>query len=295
MLSIIIPFYNEKENLPLLINSLKEELKKIKIKYEIIFVDDGSNDNYDKNLFNKKNLKLFFHHKRLGKGMALKTGINKNNGDLICFMDADLQDDPKDLKKFIDKINQGFDFVNGYRLKRQDSFLVKIYSKLAQLFLKKFLKSPYSDINCGFKMFKKEVIEDFIFYGNNFRFFPLYVYYQGFKVNEVVVNNQPRRYGKTKFGKGKLIIGIFDTLTAYFLYKFSEKPLHFFGVVGGIFFIIGFLISLYLTIERLFFNVLLYRRPILFLGVLLIIVGVQIIMTGIIGELIVYLNKKKNG
>ncbi len=295
MLSIIIPFYNEKENLPLLINSLKEELKKIKIKYEIIFVDDGSNDNYDKNLFNKKNLKLFFHHKRLGKGMALKTGINKNNGDLICFMDADLQDDPKDLKKFIDKINQGFDFVNGYRLKRQDSFLVKIYSKLAQLFLKKFLKSPYSDINCGFKMFKKEVIEDFIFYGNNFRFFPLYVYYQGFKVNEVVINNQPRRYGKTKFGKGKLIIGIFDTLTAYFLYKFSEKPLHFFGVVGGIFFIIGFLISLYLTIERLFFNVLLYRRPILFLGVLLIIVGVQIIMTGIIGELIVYLNKKKNG
>jgi len=295
MLSIIIPFYNEKENLPLLINSLKEELKKIKIKYEIIFVDDGSNDNYDKNLFNKKNFKLFFHHKRLGKGMALKTGINKNNGDLICFMDADLQDDPKDLKKFIDKINQGFDFVNGYRLKRQDSFLVKIYSKLAQLFLKKFLKSPYSDINCGFKMFKKEVIEDFIFYGNNFRFFPLYVYYQGFKVNEVVINNQPRRYGKTKFGKGKLIIGIFDTLTAYFLYKFSEKPLHFFGVVGGIFFIIGFLISLYLTIERLFFNVLLYRRPILFLGVLLIIVGVQIIMTGIIGELIVYLNKKKNG
>ncbi len=292
MLSIIIPFHNEKESLPILIKQLETELKNIKLNYELIFVDDGSNDNYSENIFNKKNIKLIKHYKKLGKGAGLKTCLENSSRDLIAFIDADLQDDPKDLKKFLEKINQSYDFINGYRKNRQDNFLVKIYSKLAQFFLKKFLKSPYSDINCGFKVFKRKVLKDFIFYGNNFRFFPLHVYYQGYKVGEVIVNNQPRKYGKTKFGKGKLIIGIFDTLTAYFLYKFSEKPLHFFGIIGGIFFILGFLISLYLAIERIFFNILLYRRPLLLFGILLIIVGIQIIMTGIIAELIVYINKK---
>lgn len=292
MLSIIIPFHNEKENLPILIKELKKELTNIKLDYELIFIDDGSDDHYQENIFNKKNVKLIKHYKRLGKGLALKTGIENSNGDLIGFMDADLQDDPKDLKKFLEKINQGYDFINGFRKNRQDIFFIKLYSKLAQFFLKKFLKSPYSDINCGFKIFKRKVLKDYVFYGNNFRFFPLHVYYYGYKVGEVVVNNQPRKYGKTKFGKGKLLIGIFDTITAYFLYRFSEKPLHFFGIIGGILFIFGFIINFYLAIERIFFNVLLYRRPLLLLAILLTIIGIQIIMTGIIAELIVYINKK---
>jgi len=297
MISIIIPFFNEKENLPVLIEQLINQLDKLKKEYEIIFVDDGSIDNFQFSIFNfhsNSNIKYIKHKKRLGKGQALKTGIENSSGDIIVFMDGDLQDDPKDLPKLLKKIEEGYDFVNGIRVGRQDNFLVKSYSLLAAKFLQTFLHSPYTDINCGFKAFKRKVLQDFVFYGNNFRFFPLYVFYNGYKVTEIEVKNNPRRFDKSKFGPGKLVTGIFDTLTAYFLYQFAERPLHFFGTIGAILFSIGFLISLYLTIEKLFFGVLLVTRPLLWLGILLIIIGIQIGMTGIIGELIVYLSKKSN-
>lgn len=288
MISIIIPFYNEKESLPILIDQLISQLDRLKKEYEIVLIDDGSDDAF------ASKLKVISHRKRFGKGQALKTGIENSSGDIIVFMDADLQDDPKDILKFLKKINEGYDFVNGIRVNRQENLAVKIYSKIASWFLKTFLHSPFTDINCGFKVFKKEIISDFILYGNNFRFLPLAAFYNGYQVTEIPVNNRARRFGQSKFGTNKLFIGILDTLTAYFLYKFAEKPLHFFGLIGGILFSVGFLISFYLAIERLFFNVLLYRRPILQLGILLIIVGIQVIMTGIIGELVVYLSKKNS-
>lgn len=298
MISIIIPFYNEKENLPILLKELIKELNFLKKEYEIILVNDGSTDDFQKSLLNfKKNqdIKLFNHKKRYGKGLALKTGIDNSNGDILVFIDADLQNDPKDISKFIKKIEEGFDFVNGIRIGRhKENFLLEIYSRLAEFFLKKIFHSPFSDINCGYKALKKEVLKDFVFYGNNFRFFPLYVFYSGFKVTEIKVKNHLRKFGKSKFGPEKIFIGIFDMLTAFFIYKFSEKPLHFFGIIGGINFFLGGLILFYLAFERIFFNIFLYRRPILFLGMLLVIVGIQIIMTGILGELIVYLNKKRS-
>lgn len=294
MISIIIPFYNEAQSLPILLKELINVCEDLKKEYEIVLVDDGSTDNSTLNVKRSKldNIKLLKHRKRLGKGKALLDGLKESQGDIVVFMDGDLQDDPYDLAKFIKKIDEGFDFVNGIRSKREDNFLVKTYSSLAKLFLKTFLHSPFTDINCGFKVFKQEVLSDFIFYGNNFRFFPLFVFYNGYKVTEIPVNNLPRKFGQSKFGKSKIFIGVLDTLTAFFLYKFSEKPLHFFGIFGTLSFLIGIFILIYLTIERIFYNVLLYRRPILFLGVLLVIVGIQIVMTGIIGELIVYLDKK---
>lgn len=297
MISIIIPFYNEKESLPILVNELIGQLDKINEKYEIILVNDGSTDNSEFRIQNSefnKNIKLINQRKRLGKGQALKTGIENSTGDKIIFMDADLQDDPKDIKNLIDKLNDSNDLVNGIRANRQESGLVKTYSKIAAWFLKTFLHSPFTDINCGFKIFKRAVLKDFNFYGNNFRFFPLATYLNGYKVSELPVTNNRRKFGHTKFGKSKIFVGILDTLTAYFLFKFSEQPLHFFGIIGGTIFFIGFAISFYLTIERLFFGVLLVTRPLLWLGLLLIIIGIQIVMTGIIGELMVYLSKKSN-
>ncbi|MEK7522164.1 MAG: glycosyltransferase family 2 protein, partial [Patescibacteria group bacterium] len=229
MISIIIPFYNEAESLPILVDQLIDQLDKIKKEYEIVLVDDGSDDAFASKLKVKsEKLKVISHRKRFGKGQALKTGIENSSGEIIIFMDADLQDDPKDIHKFFKKINEGYDFVNGIRTNRQENFLVKSYSYLATKFLKIFLHSPFTDINCGFKAFKKEVLKDFNFYGNNFRFFPLATFLNGYKVSEISVVNNQRKFGKTKFGKSKIFVGILDTLTAYFLFKFSEKPLHFF-------------------------------------------------------------------
>ena len=211
MLSIIIPFYNEAENLPILANQLIGQLDKLKKEYEIILVDDGSNDNFQFSIFNfQNNIRLIKHKKRLGKGQALKSGIENSKGNIIVFMDGDLQDDPSDLPFFLKKIEEGYYFINGIRKKREDDLFVKIYSLTAKKFLKVFLNSPYTDINCGFKVFKKEVLEDFVFYGNNFRFFPLFVFYNGYKVTEIIVKNNQRKFGKSKFGRGKLLNGIFN-------------------------------------------------------------------------------------
>lgn len=298
MLSILIPFHNERENLPLLLDSLKNQLHEMKEDYEFIFIDDGSTDMSSEAILhevNNENIILVRHGKRLGKGKALNSGLKRSTGDLIVFMDADLQDDPADLPKFLAKIHEGYDLVNGNRKgHRRDNFIIKMYSSLANAFLSKFLQSPFSDINSGFKMFKRKVTEDIVLYANNFRFLPLAAYYRGFRVTEIEVHNKQRIHGKSKFGMRKIFIGLFDTLTAYFLYQFSERPLHFFGIIGGFFFILGLLFGLYLTVERLFFGVLLYRRPSLLLAILLIIVGLQIVMTGMLGELIVYINKKKS-
>lgn len=296
MISIIIPFFNEQKNLPILVSNLNKVLKNLKNEAELVLVDDGSVDGgFDDQLTKFKDLKirLIKHKKRQGKGQALKTGLEKAAGEIIVFMDADLQDDPEDLPKFLEKINQGYDFVNGWRFDRKEGFLIKLYSRLAGWFLKTFLHSPYSDINCGFKAFRRQVIENFVFYSNNFRFFPLAVFYNGFRVTEVKVKNNPRRYGQSKFGSTKIFLGVFDMLTAFFLYRFAERPLHFFGIIGSFFSLIGFLILVYLAYERIFHHLLLYRRPVLWLGILLVIIGIQIAMTGIIGELIVYLNKKR--
>lgn len=298
MISIVIPFFNEKENLPKLITELEGVLKTLHHTYEIILVDDGSTDNYDLPIKNEEfeniRIKLIKLRKRFGKGAALSYGVRESRGDIVIFMDGDLQDDPGHLPEFINKINSGYDLVNGNRLSsRKDSVVIRSYSIFFNGFLKRVFNSPFTDINCGFKAIKRQVLDEIVLYGNNFRFLPLAAFYKGFRTAEILVTNRPRVHGVSKFGAGKAFIGLIDTITAYFLYQFSEKPLHFFGVVGATSFFIGFIIAAYLSIARIFFGQLLYQRPILFLAMLLIIVGIQIVMTGIIGELIVYINKKQ--
>ncbi|QQS43428.1 glycosyltransferase family 2 protein [Candidatus Roizmanbacteria bacterium] len=294
-ISVVIPFHNEKENLPVLLPDLKEKLKKLGVGYEIVLVDDGSLDDYRESLqpHLDHETRLVVLNRQMGKGRALTEGLKDIKGNLIVFMDADLQDDPADLSGFYEKVNKGFDLVNGFRFDRKDNPIIKIYSKSARWFLQHFLSSPFSDINCGFKMFRKEVLKEVVLYGNNFRFLPLAAFYEGFRVGEVKVHNKPRLHGKSKYGMRKLFIGLIDMLSAYFLYKFSERPLHFFGSIGALLFVIGGLALAWVTYERIFEGVLLYRRPALQYAIFLVILGIQIIMTGIVGELIVYLHHKK--
>lgn len=296
MISVITSFFNEEENLPILHQELTKSLKKLGQDYEIFFNDDGSTDESGKvaDLLAKRDSHLIVFHqrRRFGKGEGLSTGVKRTKGDIIIFMDADLQDNPADIEKFINKLDEGYELVNGIRVSRQHNSIIKTYSKLGNIFLQKLAHSPFTDINCGFKALRRAVLNDIVFYGNNFRFVPLAAFSQGFKVTEVPVENRARKYGNAKFGITKPFIGFIDTLTAYFLFKFAERPLHFFGTVGSIFFSIGLLFTIYLIILRIFYHVLLYRRPALQLAIALIIVGIQIVMTGIIGELIVYMHKK---
>lgn len=293
MISVIIPFYNEQENLPELITRLHSVLQRMKEKYELILVDDGSTDSYESVLPKKSpEVHLIKHRRRMGKGRALQSGFDRSKGDVIVFMDADLQDDPDDVPKFIAEIENGHEFVNGWRKNRLDPVSKTLPSSIFNYFLlKKLLKSRYHDINCGFKAMKREVLEEYTFYGDNYRFLPILADRRGFRVTEVVVTHHPRRHGVSKYGFFRIFFGFFDTVTTYFIYSFAEKPLHFFGPIGGLFFLVGSLITSYLTIERLFFGVELYKRPLLLAGVFLTIVGIQVIMTGIIGELIVYWHK----
>lgn len=292
-ISIIIPFYNEAKNIPTLLSELTETMDKEGLEYEVVLVDDGSEQKVESQKSKAENVRLFTHKKRMGKGEALRTGVRNAKGDVIFFMDGDLQDDPADIPKFLNKMKEGYDIVNGVRGKRKENPLIKTYSKIANSVLHGLFHSPFSDINCGFKLFKKEVLEEIPLYGNNFRFLPLAGYYRGYKVSEVAVNNRKRIHGVSKFGAGKVFVGLLDMLSAYFIFQFAERPLQFFGIIGGALFSAGFIISLYLTVERIFFNELLYRRPLLQFGILLIVIGIQIGMTGLIGELIVYQGKKK--
>ncbi len=296
MLSIIIPFHNEEENLPILQKELHHVLKKEKIDYELIFINDGSTDrSVDILPLHHDRDKVVPFKKRLGKGKALSAGFRASKGDVVICMDADLQDNPEDIPKFLKVLSEGYDFANGWRRNRKDNIFKTLPSSIFNfLLLKILLRSDFHDINCGFKAMRREVLETIPLYGDNYRFLPILAKKSGFKTAEVVVDHRKRMHGISKYGTGRLFSGLLDTLTTYFIYQFSEKPLHFFGFVGGILFSFGYIITLYLAVERIFFQVLLYRRPLLLFGILFIIVGMQIIMTGIIGELIVYLHKKKS-
>ncbi len=296
MISVIVPFYNESESLPLLLKRLIEACKKIKEDWEVILVDDGSDDaGASKLKVKSENLKVISHRKRFGKGKALLTGFKESKGDVVVFMDADLQNDPSELKDFLVTLQKGYDLVIGWRKDRKDPVTKRLPSYIFNtLLLKLFFHSKFHDINCGYKAMRRSVLEEIPLYGDNYRFLPIMADQAGFRTTELIVKHHPRKFGKSKYGFLRLLFGLFDTLTTYLVYKFADKPLHFFGPVGGALFIIGSIITIYLSIQRIFFHMQLYRRPLLLFGTLLITVGIQVIMTGVIAELLVYLQKKNS-
>jgi len=295
MISVIIPFNNEKENIPSLIKGIRKAFNAKNEPYEIVMVDDGSMDGSDQAIpQDDSDIRLIRHKKRLGKGRALSDGYRASTGNSLIFMDADLQDDPSEIPEFLKKLEEGYDFVNGWRKERKDPLGKRLSSAIFNFFLLKlFLKSKFHDINCGFKAMRRAVLEQIPLYGDNYRFLPILAEKNGFKTTEMIVDHHPRVHGASKYGFFRLFSGFIDTLTTYFVYQFAEKPLHFFGPVGTLIFILGSGITLYLVYERVFFGILLYRRPALLLGILLVIVGIQIVMTGFLGELIVYLDKRR--
>lgn len=302
-ITFVIPFLNEAQNVTILHSEILDVMKDQKYESQFVYVDDGSSDGSYDELHNlthmDKNVHILQHRARKGKGAALKNAIQYIDDtlktDYIVFMDADLQDDPHDLPKFFVKLEEEYDLVNGWRVSRKDTSIMKLISKVGNsLVWNTLLQTSLHDMNCGFKVFRQEVIDDMSFYGDNFRFVPYFAEQNGYKVTEVPVNNRKRIHGVSKFSPVKLFFGFIDTVTTHFTMKYSQKPFHFFGLLGTLFTALGVIIAFMLSFEWFFMGEVLSNRPLLLFAMLLIIVGVQFFLTGIVSELIVYLHHKKH-
>ncbi len=295
-LSFIIPVFNEKQSLQPLYSEILENIDNYK--YEIIFIDDGSSDGsfeVMQELAGKdKNVKIIKFRKNFGKATSLNQGFEAAQGDIIFTMDADLQDDPKEIMNFINKLDAGYDLVSGWKKKRNDPIHKTFPSKLFNTITAKFFRLKLHDYNCGFKAYRKEVIKELDIYGEMHRYIPALADSKGFKIGEIPVNHRPRMFGKSKYGIERYIRGFLDLLTVKLVTSYTHSPLYLFGRIGTAFSIIGFLIGLYLTIMKFWFNQPLYNRPLLYLSILLIVLGLQFFSIGLIGELLVNQNRKQN-
>jgi len=295
-LSFVIPVFNEQDSLKQLYSEIIENIKEYE--YEIIFIDDGSTDG-SYNILQKladddKNVKLIKFRKNFGKSAGLNVGFDAAEGDIVFTMDADLQDDPKEIKQFINKLDEGYDMVTGWKVKRRDPISKTWPSKLYNKVTSNTFKLKLHDYNCGFKAYKKEVIEELDIYGEMHRYIPALADSLGFKIAEIPVHHRRREFGKTKYGSERYLRGFLDLLTVRLVTGYIHSPLYLFGRVGFGFGIIGFIIALYLSIMKLGFGVPLYNRPLLYLGTLLMIIGLQFFSIGLLGELIVNRNRGGN-
>ncbi|CAN5194445.1 glycosyltransferase family 2 protein [soil metagenome] len=295
MLSIVVPVYNEEESLGAFYRELHEEIKKLGEKYEILFVDDGSIDSslgILKKLSQKdSNVRIFSLRKNQGKAEVLTIGFQKAKGDLVITLDADLQDQPKEIKKLLDKQSEGHDVISGWRKNRKDKSRMVIISKIFNTIVGRLFGLTLHDYNCGLKVYTAEAAKSLHLYGGMHRFIPLLADQQGFSVDEVEVEHQPRQFGSSKYGFSK-IKDLPDIFTMLFLTRYSKRPLHFFGPVGGGLFGVGLIIFFYLC-TIWFMGASIGRRPLLIFSVLLMLVGLQVFFTGFLAELFTSLSQKR--
>lgn len=303
-LSLVIPLYNESESLDELNKSIISVLHKTNIKYELIYVDDGSIDNSWKTLnkISQKNPKIYAcrFQRNYGKSMALSAGFKKCNGKIVITMDADLQDDPNEilsLYKMVDKNN--YDIVSGWKKKRYDSIIFKnIPSKLFNWAARKASGIKLNDFNCGIKAYKRSVIKQIELTDGMHRYIPVLAKNCGFnKITEKVVQHHPRKYGKTKYGADRFMKGFLDLLTLSFIQRFGKRPMHFFGLFGTSILFVAFIFSIYLGIDKLFINQsgrLITERPEFFIALASMIIGLQFFLAGFLGELILRTRKRKD-
>lgn len=292
--SIVIPLYNEEESLPELAAWIERVVNENNYRYEVIFVDDGSTDD-SWNVITRlregnPNIKGIKFQRNYGKSAALNEGFRAAAGDVVITMDADLQDSPDEipeLRRMI--IEEGYDLVSGWKKKRYDNKLTKnLPSKLFNAAARQMSKIKLHDFNCGLKSYRRNVIKSIEVYGEMHRYVPVLAKWAGFrKIGEKVVEHRARKYGVTKFGWTRFINGFLDLMTIFFMGKFGKRPMHFFGLWGTVFFLIGLAISLYLTVSKIIdFSYPLTNRPGFYMALTSLIIGMQLFLAGFIGELV---------
>ena len=303
-ISVVIPLLNEYDSLRELHDWIAKVMQSNHFSYEIIFIDDGSTDNswelitelQEKN----KNVRGILFQKNYGKSQALHAGFAQVKGNVVITMDADLQDSPEEIPDLYNMItNEGFDLVSGWKKKRYDSILTKnLPSKLFNWAARKTSGVKLNDFNCGLKAYKKEVVKAIDVHGDMHRYIPVLAKNKGFiSIGEKIVQHQARKYGKTKFGMERFIHGFLDLITIWFISKFGKRPMHFFGALGFLMFIIGFCFAFYLGIDKLLINPggrLITQRPEFFIALTTMIIGTQFFVAGFLGEIILRTKKSEN-
>jgi glycosyltransferase involved in cell wall biosynthesis len=289
-LSVVIPIYNEEENINLLYEELKGVLKTIDHEHEIIFIDDGSSDTslvlLEKLQEQDDTVVVVSFRRNFGQTAAMSAGFDYASGDVIVTMDGDMQNDPHDIPKFLNKMDEGYDLVSGWRYKRQDPFLNRrLPSMIANKIISVVTGVHLHDYGCTLKTFRKEITEGIQLYGEMHRFIPAIASGVGGEIAEVKANHRPRRFGTSKYGISRTLRVVLDLMTVKFLLSYATRPIQVFGMLGIISGGIGFILALVMTIQRQFFDISLADRPLLLLAVLLIFMGMQFISMGLLGEL----------
>jgi glycosyltransferase involved in cell wall biosynthesis len=296
IVSVVVPGLNEGESLPELARRIETALEQGG-PYELIFVDDGSTDDTWRRITelnaecpHVRGVRL---RRNFGKAMALTAGFKLARAPLLITMDADLQDDPSDLPRFIEKMQEGFDVVVGWKVKRQDPLNRRVLSRIFNGTVSWLTQVDLHDMNCGFKALRREVIETIPIYADLFRFIPALASAQGFRIGEIPVNHHSRQYGKSRYGLERVLRGIFDLVSVLFLIRYSRRPMHLFGLVGLLLGLCGLTINVYLSVLW-FSGQGIGQRPLLLLGVLMTVIGVQFASLGLLGEFLTYQGQKQN-
>ena len=298
-LSLVIPVYNECESLSILHQSIVDVVAPLSLQWEVIYVDDGSTDGSTQKLRelqqSDSRVVVAVQRRNFGKSLALAAGFALAAGRILITLDADLQDDPAEIPNLLAKIEEGYDVVLGWRHQRQDPLSKTIPSWIANRTTRLMTGLNIHDMNIGLKAYRAECIQQIRVYGDLHRYMPILANFAGFRVVEIPVTHHQRRFGKSKYSTGRLLRGGLDLVTILFLNQYSRRPLHLFGLLGGVFLLIGFLINLGLSIEWLQGIRPIGNRPALILGVLLMLVGFQILTLGLLAELLVaFIQKNDN-
>jgi len=291
-LSIIIPVFNEEENIGPLCTQLKEVLEGLGRSYEIIAVDDGSSDRsfaFLKDLHKRDlHLKVIRFRRNFGQTAAFAAGFDHSQGQVVITMDADLQNDPADIPLLLAEVEKGYDVVSGWRVERQDPFLTRrLPSMIANWLISQVTGVHLHDYGCSLKAYRREVVKGVQLYGELHRFIPALSSWMGVSVAEIPVRHHPRRFGKSKYGISRTIRVILDLITVRFLLSYSTRPIQIFGGLGLLSFVLGIVLAGYLSFVKLALGQDIGSRPLLLLAVLLMLVGVQLISMGLLGELVV--------
>jgi len=289
VISVVVPLLNEERSLEALYREIADALEPLGHDYEVVFVDDGSTDAslaVLSRLHDETTNVVVIHLRRnFGKAAALQAGFVEARGDLVITIDADLQDDPAEIPKLLAKLDEGFDLVSGWKTRRNDPLARRLFSRVFNWVTGVISGVHLHDVNCGLKAYRAEVLHGIRLYGELHRFIPVLASYRGYRIAEIPVNHRPREHGRSRYGPERYLRGFFDLLSVTFMGRYKHRPLHLFGGVGVLMGAVGFVILLYLSIEW-FWGQAIGQRPLLTLGVLLLVVGIQFISLGLLSELI---------